>query len=36
MNPLSYALVWRSETESHLIRALARTVRDLGSLTSAS
>ncbi|MGN9783503.1 LysR family transcriptional regulator [Nonomuraea sp. ZG12] len=30
VEPLPYALVWRSDTENDLIRALARTVRDLG------
>ncbi|MFG6202052.1 LysR family transcriptional regulator [Nonomuraea sp. JJY05] len=30
VEPLTYALVWRSDTENDLIRALARTVRDLG------
>lgn len=32
MPPLSYAVVWRSEAENDLVRALARTVRDLGPL----
>ncbi|GAA3147263.1 LysR family transcriptional regulator [Planomonospora alba] len=31
VEPLPYALIWRSDTENDLIRALARTVRDLGS-----
>ncbi len=30
--PLSYALVWRTETENELIGALADTVRELGTL----
>jgi DNA-binding transcriptional LysR family regulator len=30
IEPLPYALVWRSDTENDLIRALAQTVRDLG------
>ncbi|GAB3880652.1 LysR family transcriptional regulator [Kibdelosporangium lantanae] len=30
MPPLSYVLVWRSDAENGPIRALARTVRDLG------
>ncbi|MGW2426731.1 hypothetical protein ACWC0C_47665 [Streptomyces sp. NPDC001709] len=29
---LSYALVWRGEAENDAIRALADTVRDLGTL----
>ena len=29
---LAYALVWRTESENDLIRALARTVRDLGPI----
>ncbi|WP_426513578.1 LysR substrate-binding domain-containing protein [Dactylosporangium sp. McL0621] len=33
--PLAYAAVWRSESENDLIRALARTIRDLGPLTPA-
>jgi DNA-binding transcriptional LysR family regulator len=32
MPPVSYALVWRTEMENDLIRALADTVRDLGPL----
>ncbi|OPG08667.1 LysR family transcriptional regulator [Microbispora sp. GKU 823] len=34
MGPLPYALVWRSETENELVRALAAVVRDLGPLPS--
>ncbi|MEU4579715.1 LysR family transcriptional regulator [Nonomuraea sp. NPDC023979] len=34
LDPLSYALVWRSEAETGLIRALARIVRELGPRTS--
>ncbi|MEV4456460.1 LysR family transcriptional regulator [Microbispora sp. NPDC049633] len=34
MEPLSYALVWRSEAESEPIRALAGIIRDLGPLPS--
>ncbi|WP_219518490.1 hypothetical protein [Nonomuraea ceibae] len=30
MGVLPYALVWRSEAENDLIRALAQVVRDLG------
>jgi hypothetical protein len=30
---LRYALVWRTETENDLIRALARVAADLGTLT---
>ncbi|NUR63557.1 MAG: LysR family transcriptional regulator [Catenulispora sp.] len=30
--PLSYALIWRTESENDLIRALAATARDLGTL----
>ncbi|UVS78456.1 LysR family transcriptional regulator [Actinokineospora sp. UTMC 2448] len=30
MPPLSYALVWRADSETDLIRALAHTVRNLG------
>ncbi|MFC6880196.1 MULTISPECIES: LysR family transcriptional regulator [Actinomadura] len=30
MPPLPYALVWRSDAENDAVRALARTVRDLG------
>jgi hypothetical protein len=30
--PLSFGLVWRTETENDAIRALAQTVRDLGTL----
>ncbi|MBG0831855.1 LysR family transcriptional regulator [Planomonospora sp. ID67723] len=30
IDALSYALVWRTETENDLIRSLAQTVRDLG------
>lgn len=30
--PLAYALVWRTEAENDVVRALARTVRDLGPL----
>lgn len=30
--PLTYGLVWRAETETPAIRALARTIRDLGPL----
>ncbi|HUR07074.1 MAG TPA: LysR family transcriptional regulator [Nonomuraea sp.] len=30
VEPLLYALIWRSDTENDLIRALAQTVRDLG------
>lgn len=33
MRPLSFALIWRTEAENDLIRALAQTVRDLGPLT---
>ncbi|MFG6201202.1 LysR family transcriptional regulator [Nonomuraea sp. JJY05] len=36
IGPLPYALVWRSETENGLIRALADVVRDLGSLAPES
>ncbi|GAA3262279.1 LysR substrate-binding domain-containing protein [Nonomuraea helvata] len=35
MEPLSYALVWRSEAESEPIRALAGVIRDLGPLPPA-
>ncbi|MEV4290636.1 hypothetical protein AB0K40_34445 [Nonomuraea bangladeshensis] len=35
LEPLPYALVWRSETESEPIRALAGIIRDLGPLPSA-
>ncbi|MFC1437017.1 LysR family transcriptional regulator [Streptacidiphilus sp. N1-10] len=31
-SPLSFALVWRTEAENDLIRALAATVRDVGTL----
>jgi hypothetical protein len=31
--PLNHALVWRTEMENNLVRALAATVRDLGPLT---
>ncbi|MEV4807259.1 LysR family transcriptional regulator [Nonomuraea sp. NPDC049421] len=34
LDPLPYALVWRSEAETGLIRALARIVRELGPRTS--
>jgi DNA-binding transcriptional LysR family regulator len=34
MAALPYAAVWRTETENDLIRAFARTVRDLGAYTS--
>ena len=30
--PLSFALIWRTEAENDLIRALAATIRDLGTL----
>ncbi|WP_412537912.1 LysR family transcriptional regulator [Longispora sp. K20-0274] len=33
MPHLSYALVWHTESENDLIRALARTVRELGATT---
>jgi DNA-binding transcriptional LysR family regulator len=33
IDALPYALVWRSETENDLIRALARVTADLGTLT---
>ncbi|ACZ89091.1 LysR family transcriptional regulator [Streptosporangium roseum] len=36
MGPLPYALVWRSETENELIRALAEVARDLGPLAQQS
>ncbi|MCK2215288.1 LysR family transcriptional regulator [Actinomadura sp. ATCC 31491] len=32
MEPLPYALVWRSDAENDLIRALARVVREVGPL----
>ncbi|MEU1722582.1 LysR family transcriptional regulator [Actinomadura sp. ATCC 39365] len=32
MEPLPYALVWRSDTENELVRALAGIARDLGPL----
>ncbi|MEU1387975.1 MULTISPECIES: hypothetical protein [unclassified Nonomuraea] len=32
MAPLPYALVWRSDTENELVRALAGIARDLGPL----
>jgi DNA-binding transcriptional LysR family regulator len=32
MPPLPYAMVWRTEAENDPIRALARTIRDLGPL----
>ncbi|MFG1948710.1 LysR family transcriptional regulator [Nonomuraea sp. NPDC048826] len=34
MGPLSYAMVWRTETDNESVRALAEVVRDLGPLTT--
>ncbi|TYB53485.1 LysR family transcriptional regulator [Nonomuraea sp. PA05] len=34
MEPLPYGLVWRTEAENDMIRALARVVRDLGPSTT--
>jgi hypothetical protein len=32
LSRLHYALVWRTETENEIIRAMARIVNDLGPL----
>ena len=32
LDALPYALVWRTETENELVRALARVAADLGTL----
>jgi hypothetical protein len=33
INPLPYAAVWHTESETDLIRAFVQTVRDLGPMT---
>lgn len=36
MDPLAFALVWRTETENDMTLALAQTIRDLGPLDGAT